>query len=51
VCDIRFKNIGIPVEIYPLGKAEQIKKIYELDVDGLVKTIRNFYRFRSEKKT
>jgi 1-deoxy-D-xylulose-5-phosphate synthase len=51
VYDIRFKNIGIPVEIYPLGKVEQIKRIYDLDVEGLVKTIRNFYRSKSEKKT
>lgn len=49
--DIRFKNIGIPVEIYPLGKAQQIKKIYDLDTEGLIKTIRDFYRSKSEKKT
>jgi len=48
--DIRFKNIGIPVEIYPMGKTEQIKKIFGLDVEGLVKEIKNFYRMKSEKK-
>jgi 1-deoxy-D-xylulose-5-phosphate synthase len=42
--DIRFKSIGIPVEIYPLGKSEQIKKLYGLDVDGLVKSIKRFYK-------
>jgi len=49
--DIRFKNIGIPVEIYPLGKVDQIKKIYRLDVDGLVDRIKNFYKSENEKKT
>jgi 1-deoxy-D-xylulose-5-phosphate synthase len=41
--DIRFKSIGIPVEIYPLGKAEQIKRMYGLDVEGLVESIKKFY--------
>lgn len=44
--DIRFKSIGIPVEIYPLGKAGQIKKMFDLDVEGLVKTIKGFYEQR-----
>ena len=41
--DIRFKSIGIPVEIYPLGKPEQIKRMYRLDVEGLVNSIKEFY--------
>ena len=41
--DIRFKSIGIPVEIYPLGKTEQIKTMYGLDVEGLVSSIKKFY--------
>jgi len=41
---IRFKSIGLPLEIYPLGKAEQIRKNYLLDEDGLVRQIRDFYR-------
>lgn len=41
--DIRFKSIGIPVEIYPLGKTEQIKRMYGLDVEGLVNSIKKFY--------
>jgi 1-deoxy-D-xylulose-5-phosphate synthase len=44
--DVRFKNIGIPVDIYPMGKAEQIKKIYGLDVEGLIKKIKSFYKSR-----
>lgn len=48
--DIRFKSIGIPIEVYPLGKVDQIKKIYRLDVDGLVERIRNFYESKNENK-
>jgi 1-deoxy-D-xylulose-5-phosphate synthase len=51
IFDIRFKNIGIPIEIYPLGKTEQIKKIYGLDVEGLANGIKSFYKAKSEKKT
>jgi len=40
--DIRFKAIGIPLEIYPLGKAAQIKKLLQLDEEGLVRQIREF---------
>lgn len=42
VFDIRFKSIGIPVEVYPHGKTDQIKKIYNLDVEGLVRSIKDF---------
>jgi len=42
--DIKYKNIGIPLEIYPVGKVDRIKKMLELDEDGLVKQIREFYR-------
>ena len=41
--DIRFKSIGIPVEIYPLGKTEQIKRMYGLDAEGLALSIKKFY--------
>jgi 1-deoxy-D-xylulose-5-phosphate synthase len=41
--DIRFKSIGIPVEVYPLGKTDQIKKMYGLDVEGLVGSIKGFF--------
>jgi 1-deoxy-D-xylulose-5-phosphate synthase len=40
---ICFKSIGIPLEIYPLGKAEQIRKMYGLDEEGLVQQIKMFY--------
>ncbi len=47
--DIRFKSIGIPAEIYPLGKAEQIKSLYGLDVEGLVNSIKKFYESKQGK--
>jgi 1-deoxy-D-xylulose-5-phosphate synthase len=42
--DLRFKRIGLPVEIYPVGKVEQIKASYRLDVPGLIDRIREFYK-------
>lgn len=42
IFDIRFKSIGLPVEAYPLGKAEQIRKMFQLDPDGLTQQIRQF---------
>jgi 1-deoxy-D-xylulose-5-phosphate synthase len=41
--NIRFKSIGIPLEIYPLGKTEHIKKKYQLDEKGLIHQIKEFY--------
>jgi 1-deoxy-D-xylulose-5-phosphate synthase len=41
--DIVFKQIGLPLELLPVGKADQIKNIYGLDVDGIVKQIQDFY--------
>ena len=41
--DLRFKSIGIPLDIYPIGKAEQIKRKFDLDADGLYKQVRDFY--------
>jgi len=40
---IRFKRIGIPLEIYPLGDASEIKKRLLLDEEGIVRQIREFY--------
>jgi 1-deoxy-D-xylulose-5-phosphate synthase len=42
--DLRFKRLGLPVEIYPVGKVEQIKARYRLDVPGLIAQIEEFYR-------
>ncbi len=47
--DIKYKNLGIPMEIYPIGKVDRIKKMLELDEEGIVRQIREFYRsFDSE---
>lgn len=43
IFDIRFKSIGLPDEIYPLGKTDQVKKMFKLDPDGLAQQIRQFY--------
>ncbi len=40
---VRFKSIGIPLEIYPLGKTDLIKKKYLLDEKGLFLQIKEFY--------
>jgi 1-deoxy-D-xylulose-5-phosphate synthase len=41
--DLRFKRIGLPVEIYPVGKVEEIKARYRLDVPGLIAQIQEFF--------
>lgn len=47
--EVRFKSIGLPLEIVPMGKAEQIKRLYGLDVDGLIRQVREFLRQPSPK--
>jgi 1-deoxy-D-xylulose-5-phosphate synthase len=42
--DVRFKSIGLPLEVYPLAKSDQIKRKYGLDADGLLVQVRNFFR-------
>ncbi|MGA2531939.1 MAG: 1-deoxy-D-xylulose-5-phosphate synthase [Candidatus Aminicenantales bacterium] len=44
--DIRFKAIGLPLEIFPLGKAEEIRRIYGLDAPGFVEHIKALYASR-----
>lgn len=41
--NVRFKSIGIPLEIYPLGKTDLIKKKFKLDEAGLAQQIKDFY--------
>jgi 1-deoxy-D-xylulose-5-phosphate synthase len=43
IFDVRYKSIGLPDEIYPLGKADQVKKMFKLDPDGIAQQIRQFY--------
>ena len=40
---VRFKQIGLPVEIYPVGKVGHIKKMYRLDTEGLIDQIRQLH--------
>jgi 1-deoxy-D-xylulose-5-phosphate synthase len=44
VYGVKFKAIGLPLEIYPLGKAAQIRKRFRLDPEGLAGQIREFLR-------
>ena len=44
IFNIRFKRIGIPKKIYPVGKAEQIRKMFKLDTDGIVDYIECLYK-------
>lgn len=46
--EVKFKSIGLPLEIYPLGSVEEIKKKYFLDEEGIFRQILDFYR-RMEK--
>ncbi len=41
--DLRFKRIGLPVEIYPVGSVDQIKARFKLDTPGLIDQIKSFY--------
>jgi len=42
--DVRFLPIGLPAEVYPMGKADEIRKVYGLDAAGLSDRIRRFLR-------
>jgi len=44
IFDIKFKRIAIPKQIYPVGKTDQIRKLYGLDSDGIVNHIKSLYR-------
>lgn len=39
-----FKSFGLPTDVYPLGKPEEIRKVLGLDADTLTAAIRDFYR-------
>ncbi len=41
--EVRFLAIGLPLEIYPLGKGDEIRRACGLDVAGLVERIKSFY--------
>ena len=39
----RFKSFGLTSALYPVGKAEEIRKLLRLDADSLVEDISRFY--------
>jgi 1-deoxy-D-xylulose-5-phosphate synthase len=45
--DIRFKAIGLPLEIYPLGKADEIRRSFGLDAPGIAAQVKALYASRS----
>jgi 1-deoxy-D-xylulose-5-phosphate synthase len=45
---VKFKSIGIPLEIYPHGSSDQIKNLYKLDAEGLVAQIKSFLQEKEE---
>ncbi len=49
--DLRFRAIGLPLEIYPVGKSSQIKKHYGLDEEGLQLQIKDFIMNGKEKRS
>ncbi len=42
--DTRFLEVGLPMEIYPVGKTDQIKRDFGLDVPGLTARFRTFLK-------
>lgn len=41
---VKFKALGLPVTIYPLGTSDEVKSLYHLDEKGLEDQIREFFR-------
>jgi 1-deoxy-D-xylulose-5-phosphate synthase len=42
--DVRFLAVGVPIEIYPVGKSDQIRKQFNLDAAGLKDRFRSFLK-------
>jgi 1-deoxy-D-xylulose-5-phosphate synthase len=42
--DIRFLAVGLPIEIYPVGKSDQIKRQFRIDAEGLKDRFRDFLK-------
>ncbi len=42
--EVKFKSLGLPVEIYPLGTRDQVKALYRMDEKGLEDQVREFYK-------
>ena len=48
--DVKFLEIGLPDEIYPVGKREEIQRKFELDEKGLARRIKEFMRPQAGQK-
>ncbi len=46
--DTRFLAIGIPLDIYPVGKTEEIRRNLGLDTPGIIDKVRGFYASRGK---
>jgi 1-deoxy-D-xylulose-5-phosphate synthase len=42
--DIRFASFGLPLDAYPMGKSDEIRAMVGLDVPGLVRRIKDFFK-------
>jgi 1-deoxy-D-xylulose-5-phosphate synthase len=42
--DIRFRAVGLPLDIYAVGKTDQIKRQFRLDAEGLKDRFREFLK-------
>lgn len=49
--DVLFKQIGLPVEIYPIGKASQIKALLGLDEEGIYRQVKEFFNDNAGRKS
>lgn len=43
-CSIKFLSIGLPLEVYPHGSTQEIKKKYQLDEEGIYRQVLGFYK-------
>jgi len=43
---VRIACVGLPIDIFPVGKSSQLRKRYGLDVDGLAARFRDFFAGR-----
>ncbi|MBM3294606.1 MAG: 1-deoxy-D-xylulose-5-phosphate synthase [Candidatus Aminicenantes bacterium] len=41
---LRFKAIGLPLEVYPVGKVAEVRRRFRLDAEGLAVQFREFLR-------
>jgi len=41
---VRFQAVGLPLELLPVGKSEEIRRLYGLDVEGLAERFRKAFR-------